>query len=282
MKNSLAGIYPCIWVEKPPKEVFDFYQSVFDNSGIDQDYEMVVYGRLENSAFMILGGNNNYRPNSSISFMVMSKDKEKTDRYYQALIKGGSALMPLDSYEWSSHYGWVIDKYGISWQLYTEDDHADEKSTGSIVPTLMFANEQQGRCREALEHYRQIFPSMRIDGILDYPSGEFAGQVMHTQFKIQDFTLMAMDSGVPQTFSFNDTISLTLLCKDQGGVDYYWDRLLKEGNAIQCGWLVDKFGIRWQVVPDGMDKLLFEHPQGEENMKRMMGMIKLNIEELVH
>lgn len=99
--------------------------------------------------------------------------------------------MPLDTYPWSGYYGWIEDKFGVSWQLY-HGKLSDVRSQ-HIIPTLMFCGEQQGQCQNAVDFYADLFHDFQSDGALKYPEGEYKGQIQHTQFKIKDFVLMAMD-----------------------------------------------------------------------------------------
>jgi len=88
-------------------------------------------------------------------------------------------------------------------------------------------------------------------------------------------------NGGPQ-FKFNESVSFQIFCKDQEEIDYYWDRLTEGGQEVQCGWLKDRFGLSWQVVPEGMEEIFADPDKGraERAMKAMLGMVKLDIAEL--
>lgn len=271
------SIYPCIWFDGNAKEAMQFYCSIFPDSKIVSDTALVVTASISGQLMMGLNGGPAFIPNASISFMVMSASAEETNRYWEALIKEGLAFMPIDSYEWSQRYGWVQDKYGVSWQLYTGDVIPHDQK---IVPTLMFAESQQGRAEEAIHFYTKIFQPSSLHGILKYPRGEFAGQVQHAQFRVKNYTLMAMDSGVPQTFSFTEGISLVLQCDTQEEIDYYWDAFTKDGAESMCGWCRDQFGLSWQVIPRKLEQLMTEPDRGKRVMDALLKMKKLDIAQL--
>lgn len=191
--------------------------------------------------------------------------------------------MPLDSYDWSSKYAWFQDRYGLSWQLMLEEE---ESTTQTIVPLFFFTGKSHGKAEEAIKYYTSIFRNSNIQGIMHYgDENPYAkGSVMHAQFLLEDQTFMAMDSGVENDFPFNEAVSFIVTCKDQEEIDYYWEKLGAGGDpgAQQCGWLKDKFGISWQVVPEGMEKLLNDPDKQKANrgMQAVMRMKKFDIEAL--
>src|SRR5690606_6667488 len=132
--------------------------------------------------------------------------------YWNAFSNGGQVLMPLDSYAWSEQYGWIQDRFGISWQVYLAKERwGDQK----IIPTLMFCAQQQGKAEEAIAFYTSVFKNTEVSNISRYPEGSFKGQIQHARLVLNDYELMAMDSGVPQNFTFNEGISMVLTCDTQ-------------------------------------------------------------------
>lgn len=274
---SNINIFPCIWFDGKAREAFDFYISVFPGSKITDENPVVVKALLDGTEFMGLNGGPVFNPNPAISFMWVSNDKDAITRVWERLVGEGKILMALDSYPWSAHYGWLEDKYGVSWQLYFGED---DWSYNRLVPTLMFGQTQQGRCQQALDFYEKTFPAYKNDGILRYHDGEMTGQVQHTQFAIGDNLLMAMDSGVPQHFTFTEGVSLVLECEDQQTIDYYWNAFTKEGEESMCGWCKDPFGISWQVIPRNIGKMLFGSADPQKSQQALMQMRKIEIEKL--
>ena len=114
MKNM---IYPCLWFNGNAKEAALFYCSVFNNSVFTAENPIVVTFESAGQKFMCLNGGPQYTFNPSVSFFVLCETEEQVDKTWKNLLEGGSVLMPLDKYEWSAKYGWVQDRFGLSWQL---------------------------------------------------------------------------------------------------------------------------------------------------------------------
>lgn len=276
MKHS---IYPCLWFDGNAKEAMELYCSVFDHSGIVADTPMVVNAELHGQLFMGLNGGPQFKPNASISFMVICATDAEVKKYWEILSKDGTTLMPLGKYEWSENYGWVQDKFGINWQLYL----GDIKDVGQkIVPTLMFGEAAQGKAEQAVRFYASVFKRASVTGILKYPAGPAEGQVQHAQFTLDDTVLMAMDSGVPQSFSFTEGISLVVPCATQEEIDHYWNAFTKEGEESRCGWCKDPFGVSWQIIPEVLGELMSNSAQAQNVMAEIMKMKKLDIDTLIH
>ncbi|MDM1296609.1 VOC family protein [Sphingobacterium sp. N143] len=272
MENS---IIPSIWFDQNAKEAFNLYSDTFSNSKISSDSAIVVEAVLNGIKFIGINGGPMFKPNPSISFMVICESKEEVDHIWTAFSKEGNVLMALDNYPWSPYYGWVADKYGVNWQLY--QGKVDDTNQQAIVPTLMYCGQQQGKCEAALHFYENVFKDFRSNGMLRYTEGEFKGSIQHTQFVINGVTLMAMDSGVKQDFTFNEGISLTILCKDQEEIDYYWNAITQQGEESRCGWCKDEFGVSWQIVPEQIADYLQRPGAGEA----LMNMKKIIIKDLL-
>jgi len=144
-----------------------------------------------------------------------------------------------------------------------------------ITPNLWFDTEGL----EAAEFYVSVFPNSKIRNVLFY--GETgrrpAGTVMTVDFVLDGQHFTAINGG-PQ-FNFDEAFSLLINCKDQNEVDYYWERLTAGGQEVQCGWLKDRYGVSWQVVPDGLVELLADPDPGrnERATTAMLAMRKLDI-----
>jgi predicted 3-demethylubiquinone-9 3-methyltransferase (glyoxalase superfamily) len=159
-----------------------------------------------------------------------------------------------------------------------------EKPMPSIVPCLWFADEAE----EAANYYVGIFPNSRIRTITRYGTAGFeihgrpAGSVLTVEFELDGQRYTALNGG--PVFTFNEAVSLQVMCKDQAEVDYYWEKLGDGGdpNAQQCGWLKDRYGLSWQVAPEGMEEMLKdEHSAGAERaMAAMLQMKKIDIAEM--
>lgn len=151
--------------------------------------------------------------------------------------------------------------------------------TDKITPFLWF----NSNAEEAVRFYTSIFRKSKIGRIARYPEGSPGpvGQVMTVEFRLEGQDYVALNGG-PQ-FKFTEAISLVVNCKDQEEVDFYWDRLLEGGGtAVQCGWLKDRYGLSWQVVPTAMNKLFTSKDQARARraMQAMLGMVKLDLPAL--
>ena len=153
-----------------------------------------------------------------------------------------------------------------------------------ISPCLWF----DSHAEEAAHFYTSVFRKSKIVNITRYGTAGFevhkrpAGSVMTVDFELDGLRFTALNGG--PHFTFNEAVSLQILCADQDEVDYFWDKLTAGGDpkAQQCGWLKDKFGLSWQVVPEGMDDMVSD-PRSDaagRAMAAMLKMKKLDINEL--
>jgi predicted 3-demethylubiquinone-9 3-methyltransferase (glyoxalase superfamily) len=147
-----------------------------------------------------------------------------------------------------------------------------------ITPNLWFDTEGE----EAAAFYTSVFPNSRIVGVARYTEAgpRPAGTVMTVEFELDGQRFVAINGG-PE-FTFSEAVSLQITCETQADVDYYWDRLTDGGEEGPCGWLKDRYGLSWQVVPTGMDELFADpDPQrAERAMRAMFDMRKLDVAAL--
>lgn len=273
-------IYPCLWFDGNAKEAAVFYTSVFKNGRITTDTPMVVNFELGGQKFMGLNGGPQFKPNPSISFFVVFENEKETEEAWHKLQEGGQVLMALDKYDWSEKYGWVQDKFGINWQLsYGKLDDVGQNFT----PVLMFTQNVAGKAEEAIDFYSSVFPDSSTVGILRYSAQDHdqEGLVKHAQFRLGGNVFMAMDSTLDHAFTFSEGISLVVECKDQQEIDHYWNALTQNGEESMCGWLKDPYGVSWQIVPAVIGELMSDPQKAPGVMDALMGMKKLNMDELV-
>jgi predicted 3-demethylubiquinone-9 3-methyltransferase (glyoxalase superfamily) len=196
------------------------------------------------------------------------------------LVQDGSVLMALNKYEWSEKYGWLQDRYGVNWQLsFGKLSEVGQKFT----PTLMFTGNQHGKAEQAINFYTSVFNNSSITGVLKYSATDHdvEGTVKHAQFTLENHVFMAMDSSMSKEFSFNEAISLVVECKQQQEIDYYWNKLTEGGSEGRCGWLKDRFGVSWQIVPAILGELMSDPARSGNVLKAFMKMKKFDIEELL-
>ena len=274
-------IYPCLWFNGKAKEAAEYYCNVFNDSFITSENQVVVTFESAGQKFMCLNGGPEYTFNPSISFYVICESEAEISRLWKSLLEGGSVLMELDKYEWSNIYGWLQDKYGVTWQL---SFGGMEKTDQKFSPVLMFTDKQAGKAEQAIHFYTSVFKNSKIIGISRYIKGEndVEGTVKHAEFSLGNQVFMSMDSSFMHRFSFNEAISFVVDCETQEEIDYYWDKLTEGGEEIQCGWLKDRFGVSWQIVPVILSELMSDPSKSERVTNALLQMKKFDIEKLVN
>jgi predicted 3-demethylubiquinone-9 3-methyltransferase (glyoxalase superfamily) len=293
-------ITPNLWFDGNAQEAVDFYTSAFPDSrilsksyypkSVDEglaDFQLEFAGKvltiefeLGGQPFVAINAGPEFKANPSISFMVNfdpandDQAREHLDELWQKLSDGGQALMPLEAYPFSKRYGWVKDRYGLTWQLILTDPAGEPRPF--IVPSLLFTRNNTNRAEEAINFYVSIFKDAKV-GALNYYSEDIgpakAGALQFGDFMLANQWFAAMDSAVEQEFIFNEAISLSVDCKDQAEIDYFWEKLSNDPQFEQCGWCKDKFGVSWQIVPENIDELM----QKPDAFAHMMAMKKLII-----
>jgi len=147
-----------------------------------------------------------------------------------------------------------------------------------IVPNLWFDTEAEA----AAEHYISIFPDSRVVNVTHYTEAgpRPAGMVMTVEFELDGHRFVGINGG-PE-FKFDEAVSFAIECESQEEIDYFWERLSAGGEEGPCGWVKDRFGLSWQVVPTGMEEVFADpDPQrAERAMRAMLGMRKIDIAEL--
>lgn len=268
----MQKIIPHLWFDKQAVEAAEFYASVFPDSKVTHksvikdtpsgDCDMVSF-TVWGHEFQAISAGPDFKINPSISFFVnfdpsrMNDAREKLDETWNKLIDGGTALMPLQEYPFCKHYGWVQDKFGVSWQLMLTDPEGEPRP--NIVPSLLFVGDVCGRAEEAREKYCSVFPNSQVGTTARYPGGQGpdkAGTIMYEDFKLADIWFAAMDSAMDHQFAFNEAVSFMVMCENQEEIDRYWDALSAVPESEQCGWLKDKYGVSWQIIPTAMNEMM--------------------------
>ncbi|HEY9063257.1 MAG TPA: VOC family protein [Pseudobacteroides sp.] len=268
----MQKIVPHLWYDKEAKEAALFYISLFDQSKLlnttvientpSGDCEMLNF-ELAGQQFSAISAGPYFKFNPSISLMVACYSSEEVDAKWKTLSEGGTELMPLDEYSFSKKYGWIQDRYGLSWQLMLVDNG---QAAQKITPNLLFSNDACGKAEEAVKYYTEIFESSELGIISKYGPGEAAAsnaKVNYASFKLDGCDFSAMDNAFDAEFNFNEAFSFIINCKDQTEIDYFWDKLSAVPEAEQCGWIKDKFGVSWQIVPENMDQMLYSGSKDE-------------------
>jgi predicted 3-demethylubiquinone-9 3-methyltransferase (glyoxalase superfamily) len=268
----MQKIIPHLWFDKQAKEASEFYASVFPDSKVTNvsvitgtpsgDCDVVSFDVMGYS-FQAISAGPYFKLNPSISFMVNFDPSQNPDarslldEIWAKLSEGGKALMPLDTYPFSEHYGWIQDKFGVSWQLILTKPEGEERPL--IIPSIMFVGDVAGKAEEASDFYLSVFKDAKRGIIARYPAGmepEQEGSIMFTDFMLEKQWFAAMDSRQQHEFKFTEALSFIVRCETQEEIDYYWEKLSAIPEAEQCGWLADKFGVSWQIVPTIMDEVM--------------------------
>jgi predicted 3-demethylubiquinone-9 3-methyltransferase (glyoxalase superfamily) len=293
------NITPNLWFDRQAEEAARLYSSAFENSrigrvtragkagfeitGLTEGTTLSVEFYIEGQQFIAINGGPIFKFNPTISFLVACKTQDEVDFIWKILSEGGSVLMELGKYPHSERYGWTQDKWGLSWQvMYMGNIDYTQK----ITPTLMFAGEQYGKAESAINFYASVFNTSGIGGIMRYSQGmqpDKVGTIQHADFILEGQGFAAMDSARVHDVSFSEAISLMVECSTQNEIDYYWNKLTADGGQeSMCGWLKDRFGVSWQVVPKLLGEML-GNPDTEK-VKRVtqafLKMKKLDIVEL--
>lgn len=294
----MQTISPHLWFDQEAREAARFYTSVFPDSEITNvsilhdtpsgDTDIVSFV-LWGQPFMAISAGPLFKFNPSVSFIVNfdpSREKnarENIDAVWEKLSEGGEILMPLQQYPFSERYGWVQDRYGLSWQLILSDPSGEERPP--IVPSLMFVGDVCGKAEEAINFYLSVFKDSKMGAVSRYSEGQEpdkAGTVMFADFMLLGQWFAAMDSAHEHGFTFNEAISFMVYCDTQEEIDTYWGKLSAVPEAEQCGWLKDKYGVSWQIVPTGMDEMMRsgDQEQAARVTETFLKMKKFDIAEL--
>ncbi|MCH5584920.1 VOC family protein [Shimazuella sp. AN120528] len=287
----MQKIIPHLWFDQEAKEAAEFYISAFgENSRITNITTIegtpsgncdIVSFVLAGQKFMAISAGPHFQFNPSVSFTVHCHTAEEVDSLWDKLFEGATALMPLASYPFSERYGWLQDKYGLSWQIM----YNAQEFTQKITPALMFTGDICGKAEEAINFYVSVFHHATFDAKARYEKEEdpdAEGMLKFAAFTLEGQKFSAMDSSYEHGFSFNEAISFLVLCEDQTDIDYYWEKLSAVPEAEQCGWLRDKYGLSWQISPQRMEEIMQTDDKEKLNRvtKSFLKMKKFDLAEL--
>ncbi len=279
-----------LWFDKEAKEATALYVSLFPDSKIKNISELkntpsgdtdIVSFNLAGKDFMAISAGPYFKFNPSVSLFAVFDNEEEIDKVWNALADGGKVLMEYNTYPWAKKYGWLQDKYGLSWQLSFSENH---QMADKITPMIMFTQTMAGKAKEAIEFYTKIFPDSKTEMLVPYEKGEGdqEGFIKHSRFTLAGENFMAMDSSADHKFIFNEAVSFIVNCENQEEIDNYWEKLSAVPESEQCGWLKDKYGLSWQIVPTAMNKMLSGDDKEKVNRvtQAFLKMKKLDIKKL--
>jgi predicted 3-demethylubiquinone-9 3-methyltransferase (glyoxalase superfamily) len=256
-------IIPFLWFNSETEEAMNLYTSIFENSKIDSICRYpsgveagpmagmdgkVLNGsfHLGNQQFLGLDGGPIFKFTPAISLFVNCDTEQEVDHVWAKVSPGGNVFMELSEYPWSKKFGWTSDKYGLSWQVCLGP------RKHKISPFMMFVGPNHGKAEEAIKFYTSLFPNSGITEIERWAAGndpEVEGTIKRAVFQLCGNEYVAMESKHAHDFNFNEALSLMVDCADQAEIDFFWDKLSAHPESEQCGWVKDKYGVSWQIVP---------------------------------
>ncbi|MDB4919354.1 VOC family protein [Mucilaginibacter sp.] len=261
----MLPIKPHLWFDSQAKEAAEFYTGLLPDSAVTYVSQLhhtpsgdcdIVEFTLAGQPFMAISAGPLFQFNPSISFMVHFDTAEQLDQVWHQLVEGGKVMMALDNYPFNERYGWLADKYGVSWQLMLANPEGEKRPV--IVPSLMFTEAMAGKANEAIDFYCSVFKESKRGTTAPRPEDmgpDKAGTLMYADFYINGTWLAAMDSAHPHGFVFNEAVSLLISCESQEEINYYFSALSADPKDEQCGWLKDKYGVSWQVSSTLMEEV---------------------------
>lgn len=293
----MQDISTCFWFDSNGEEAVDFYTSIFKNAkkhavarytksaesqtGKKAGDVMTVEFEIGGRRFLALNGGPVFKISPSISLSYPCQSEEEINYLWRKLFDGGIEMMPLGAYPFSERYGWIQDKFGISWQLNLQS------ANKTLAPSMLFVGDAYGRAEDAMKFYASIFNDSKIEHIARYEKGESAhdpeGKVKYGLFRLMNQEFIAMDSGYAHAFKFDSAVSFVVDCDTQQEIDEYWHKFAADGGQeVQCGWVTDKFGVCWQVVPKVLNEMMKDNDEArrERVMGAMLKMVKLDLKQI--
>lgn len=278
----MKKITPFLWYDDAAEEALTLYASLIENSEItdvsrmpDENPESpgkvtIVSARLAGREVQAMNAGPDHRFTPSSSMFVGCETVGQVDRLWEGLSEGGVALMPLDAYPFSERFGWVQDRYGLSWQISLTGE------TQSLTPFLMLTGANVGKAEDAVNLYTSLFPGSTIDNV----AKDDNGNVMMANFRLMGEPFILNESDYDHGFTFTDAFSFFVTCESQDEVDTLWEKLTADGGKpVQCGWLEDRYGVSWQIVPDRLLTLMSD-PDPEKAgrvAQAMLQMVKIDV-----
>jgi len=292
-------IVPNIWCDHTAGEAGEFYAGILPHTTarVSATYPddvaewqaefagkpLTVELDVDGYQLTVINAGSEFRPNPSLSFMLnfdpvrFDGDRDAAraslDAVWSALAEGGQVRMELGEYPYSPRYGWVEDRFGVNWQLILTSPEGDSRPF--LVPALLFTGASDGKAREAAQFYSSLFPDSGAGFVAVHgPQSAYAtpGTVMFGEFRLAGQWFAMMDGGPDHDFAFDCGISLEVRVADQDELDHYWDALSAVPDAEMCGWLADKYGVSWQIIPENLGELM-KRPGAYAKMMEMKKLI---------
>ncbi len=294
----MQRIVPNIWCQGNAASVGEFYAAALPqtSSQVTMSYPvdnlpdfqrelagqpLVVEVNISGYQIHLINAGNEFRPTPALSFIVNmdpllfdggeEEARTRIHSMWAAFTEGGEVRMQLDEYPHSKLYGWVEDRFGVNWQLMLSDPAGDQRPL--VIPQFLFTG-AQAQAQQAMELYTGLLPDSGTGMVV--PHADDTDGIMFAEFQLAGQWFSAMDGGTDHHFTFTPGLSLEVSCADQDEIDFLWEALSSVPEAEQCGWVVDRYGVSWQIVPENMGELM-AHTGAYQ---RMLEMKKIVIAEL--
>ena len=275
--DTLKKITPFLWYDESAEEAMQLYASLLDDSQVLDVSRLpgetpdapgkvtLVTARLAGREVQAMNGGPGHPHTPSASLFAGCETVEQVDRLWEGLSGDGVALMPLDAYPFSERFGWVMDRYGVSWQISLTGQ------TQSVTPFLMLTGENVGKAEAAVGFYTSLFPDSGVDSV----AKDDNGHVTMAAFRLRGEPFILNESDYDHGFTFSDAFSFFVSCDTQDEVDTLWTALTADGGEpVQCGWLKDRYGVSWQVIPVRLMDLMGD-PDPEKAGRVVQAMLKM-------
>lgn len=269
----MTKLIPHLWFDTQAVEAAGFYTSLFQHSQIDGvtvikdtpsgDCDFVTF-TLAGQSFTAISAGPYFTFNPSISLTVAFDNETELREVWQKLSESSETLMPLQPYPFCPLYGWIQDRFGLSWQLMLL---RPGDITHKIIYSFLFSKDHAGLSEEAARYYIDVFKEGTMNMLEYYLPNEVENEqakVKYLNFNLVGQQFSAMDNAYKAEYDFNESFSFMVMCENQDEIDYYWEKLSHEKDAEQCGWCKDRFGVSWQIVPANWDETLFKGTEEEK------------------
>lgn len=269
----MTKLIPHLWFDTQAVEAAGFYTSLFQHSQIDGvtvikdtpsgDCDFVTF-TLAGQSFTAISAGPYFTFNPSISLTVAFDNETELREVWQKLSESSETLMPLQSYPFCPLYGWIQDRFGLSWQLMLL---RPGDITHKIIYSFLFSKDHAGQSEDAARYYIDVFKEGAMNMLEYYQPNEVENEqakVKYLNFNLVGQQFSAMDNAFKAEYDFNEAFSFMVMCENQEEIDYYWKKLSHVEDAEQCGWCKDRFAVSWQIVPANWDETLFNGTEEEK------------------
>jgi len=256
----MQKIVPHLWFTEHAEDAAACYAGIFPQSQVGavahySGEHAEVFGRqagavtrvdfeLAGQSFIAFNGGPRFQFTPAVSFFVSCANQTELETLWSKLAAGGTPLMPLAEYPGLDLFGWVQDKFGVSWQMSLRGMRQ------KITPALMFIGPQYRKAEEAMNFYVSLFPDSGVTSVDKYGAGEHEaeGTVRVAVFQLAGQEFMVMENSFAHAFGITGAIAWLVRCETQSEIDRFRNELARNGKAEPDGWVQDQYGVYWIVA----------------------------------